>query len=133
MVCASLDPLRLRTKHEPTGKKAAITRGVPQGPPSSPIYFIVYIDELAKEVKGVMGESGRRSGEAICVAEDVLFQASSRQALQTMLNEARRWKDCFDPRGMVKKSSYLQITRGVENGAVYLDGETGRSEKERHT
>lgn len=58
---------------------------MPQGAPSSPVYFNIDIDELVLEVEKCTGNNDVRSSAVVSVADDVLFQASTKEALQNLL------------------------------------------------
>lgn len=44
-------PLSIRTKGDPTKLEVQVTRGLPQGAPSSPALFNMYLDALGDEVQ----------------------------------------------------------------------------------
>lgn len=123
MARATLLPLQLRTKNDPTMREATVTRGVPQGAPSSPIYFNVYVNELALEAEEWTNRRGVRDGEMVLVADDVLIQAASRYELQELLNVATKWKDRLHAHWSVAKSFYVTLMNGEGNEAVYIDGQ----------
>lgn len=85
MVREILSPLRVQTKSDPTNYTAVITRGVPQGGPSSPVLFNMYIGKLAVTAQAT--SSVRLGDRAILMlADDVLIQARTRETLQALLN-----------------------------------------------
>lgn len=74
-------PTPHRKKGGPTNYTSRMTRVVPQGAPSSPILFNMYIDHLVRRTE-TTDVAIRGDGAAIIVADDVLLQARTRQALQ---------------------------------------------------
>lgn len=46
MMRAGLGPMLVWTNNDPTVYKETLTRGVPRGAPSSPVYFKMYADDL---------------------------------------------------------------------------------------
>lgn len=89
---ATLGPTRLHTKSDPTNKTARITPGVPQSAPSSPAYFNIYIHELAQGAEKRIGTNQRWTEAALLVADNVLLQASTREALQDLMDAESWWK-----------------------------------------
>lgn len=122
MVRFTLRALTVRTRGDPTGCAALLTRGVPQEAPSSPVYFNAYIDELAYGARRrTCGRANER--KVILVADDVLMQATTKQNLQHLLDAAKWWKKDRDVTWSLPKCSYLQLPEGQTNGTVYLDME----------
>lgn len=127
MLRSMMGPIRAKNKGDPTDYRVVMTRGVPQGAPSSPIYFNVYLDELATE--GERRAAGRSTGEgaALLVADDVLLQASTQRKLQELLDASTFWKDRKEAEWSESKCSYLQLPGGgKQNRSMYVDEELVR-------
>lgn len=71
-----LGPLTICVKGEPTNTQVRITRGIPQGAPSSPVLFNMYIDELGDESSECVG-TGDEEGAVIRIADGVLLQTTT--------------------------------------------------------
>lgn len=52
MMRATMGPMTVKIKNDPTGYEATLSRGLPQGAPSSPVYFNIYIDDIMEIEKG---------------------------------------------------------------------------------
>lgn len=91
MVLATLGLLHAKTKGVPTNYGADITRGVPHGARSSPLYLNMYINELALEAERNIRESGAGDGAVVLVANDFLLQASSESKLQEIMEVETGW------------------------------------------
>lgn len=91
-----------------------MTRDVPQGVPSSPILFNMYIDALATAAEASQCVCGG-NGAIIMVADDVLLQAKSkRRHLQVLLYMASDWQREKGARWSISMCSYLQIHKRTE-------------------
>lgn len=91
MVRALLGPMQIRAKDEPTEYVSTLTRGVPQGAPSSPTLFNMYNNNLATTSERIYcvrcGE-----GAVVMVADDVLIQVRTQRSLQKLLYIASSWQ-----------------------------------------
>lgn len=91
MFRATLGTLKVMTKNDPCGFSAQLTqltRGVPQGAPSSLIYMNSYIHETSSEVHRRATYSGEGWRMVTLVTDDVLLQAISSRMLQELLDTA---------------------------------------------
>lgn len=88
MVRASLGVLEVRKNGDLSGCTENMTRGAPQDVLCSPVYFNVYIDDLAWEVRRRAGDKNERTAAVTLVAGDVLLQATYRLVLQKVLDAA---------------------------------------------
>lgn len=71
MVRSMLGPLHKKTSNNQTNYSALITRRFPQGAPSSPVRFNVYIDDLDTRGEGM--KSMRRGDSAIVILADYIL------------------------------------------------------------
>lgn len=120
MVRATMCRLQVRTKGNPSGYTANLTRGVPQGAPSSPVYFNAYIDNLPCEARRRAGSEANDTGAVTFLADDVLLQALTRQTLQNLLYVASWWSKQKDATWSIQKCSNLQPD-GRRQETVYLN------------
>lgn len=103
MIKMALGPSVIQTKGDESKKKGVVCRGVPQGSPSSPTIFNVYMDTLARTMEERMSPNGRTEGRvhkrqagvlswAITMfADDVKLQANNRETMQQLLDIASQW------------------------------------------
>lgn len=122
MVRCLLRPLTVRSKGDPTNLTIVMTRGVPQGAPSSPVLFNMCINELGDEIRANEGTESD-SGAAIMVADDVLLQATSRAKRQSLLVWATWWQGRSDASWSTEKSTYLSPEADSDTSEVYLSGQ----------
>lgn len=79
-VLALRGPLYIRARNAPTYYVAKMTRGVPQGPPSSPGLSNIFIDSLATATEASEHIRSGMGGFAM-VGDDFLVQPESRTSL----------------------------------------------------
>lgn len=81
-------------------------RGVFQGSLLSPFLFNVYIDDLAKELERVSGDTDPYAGALLC-ADDILLQHDDVPVVQRMLNTCSRWASTNGMTFNIKKCASL--------------------------
>lgn len=104
MVQCLLLPGSIYASGDPTAHMA-VTGGVPQGDPLSPLLFNVLMDDLLRTAdRELEGEDALS-----CYADDVLALASNRAELQRLLNLLSRWASTNGMRWNVAKSAELVV------------------------
>lgn len=117
---SNVGPIYAKTKGDPTDFRAMPTRGVPQGAPSSPIYFNMHIDEVAKEVIQRVTTQTIGKGTAIWLR----MMSSSKQPRRQRFKNYSMWRrgGQKEAQRSVQKCAYLSLPRGRGNWSVTLGG-----------
>lgn len=95
---------------------------MPQGAPSSPVYFNIYIEDLAETAQRWIGSVADNKGALVLVADDVLEQATSNRRLQRLLDAASTWVKEKYAQWSVEKCSYLMGEGTDGKRMTRLDG-----------
>lgn len=96
MISGLLQPIKVWTRGDDSNATATVTSGVPQGSPLSPTLFNLLMDTLASKLDASMTQwmenaARKELWEVTMFADDVKLQASSKQALQALLDGATKW------------------------------------------
>lgn len=110
---ALLWPMKLRTKGQKANENLKTTAGVPQGDPTSPLLFAIFMDSYL-----FITNSRPESALSSLFVDDVLALARDLADLQTLLTESETWARKHDMVWSVAKSFGLDLPRPVQ-----LDGQ----------
>lgn len=81
----TLETQKVTTKDDRYGYTAQLTIGVPQGAPSSPVYFNAYIDDIGSEMHRLITYCGEGRGAATLIADDCFLQTTYSPIIQEIL------------------------------------------------
>lgn len=97
-------PMRLRTKHQTLDTTVLTRAGMPQGDPSSPILFNLFMDSYIQRIN----TKPQREVVSLFV-DDVLMMAKSLPGMQKVLSESEAWALSVCMQWAVEKSFGVQI------------------------
>lgn len=118
IVRVQLRPLQIRMKSGTANYMARLMRGIPQGAPSSPLLFNIYVDQLA--VNAELSECALNgNGGVFIVSDDVLLQARTQENLPSLIKIVARWYVNRQANWSTRKCTYLQEERGKRDVTLW--------------